>query len=113
MSDGCPEFDPGLAEQLIGKTVIIGLTYVDGADTVTRRVQIHGVIGLANQTDGVRIDLLGTKAGDTYWLPPDTSNFDPAQPGVYRLKETGEEIVDPDFLSTWTIHAPETANDPN
>jgi len=78
---------------------------------VTRRVQMHGVIGLADSTEGVRLDLHGVKAGQTYWLPPQIDNFEPAAPGVYRLKETGEEVVDPDFVSTWTLHAPATAND--
>lgn len=112
MSDGRPAWDRALADALIGKTVIIGLTYVDASDAVVRRVQMHGVIGLASTDEGVRIDLSGAKTGETYWLPPDVSNFEPAQPGVYRLKETGEEIIDPDFLSTWTIQAPDAANDP-
>jgi len=106
-----PEWDQAFADALLGKTVIVGLTYVNDADEVTRRVQIHGVIGLADRTEGVRLDLQGVKAGQTYWLPPQVDNFEPAAPGVYRLKETGAEVVDPDFISTWTIHAPATAND--
>jgi hypothetical protein len=32
--------------------------------------------------------------------------FQPAPPGEYRLKSTGEIVVDPDLLSTWTIRRP-------
>lgn len=106
-----PDWDPAFADALLGKTVLVGLTYVNDADQVTRQVQMHGVIGLADAESGVRLDLKGVKAGQTYWLPPQVDNFEPASPGVYRLRETGEEVVDPDFISTWTIHAPVTAND--
>jgi len=106
-----PVWDQAVADDLLGRTVIVGLTYVNDADEVTRRVQMYGVIGLADSTEGLRLDLQGAKAGQTYWLPPQVDNFEPAQPGVYRLKETGEEVVDPDFISTWTLHAPTTAND--
>jgi len=113
VNDDRPGWDQSLADALIGKVVIIGLTYVDSSDAVVRRVQMHGVIGLASTSEGVRIDLSGARAGEVYWLPPDVSNFEEAQPGVYRLKETDEEIVDPDFLSTWTIQAADAANDPD
>ncbi|WP_165189569.1 hypothetical protein [Caulobacter soli] len=107
-----PQWDQVFADALLGKRVIVGLTYVNDADEVTRLVQMHGVVGLADSASGVRLDLQGAKAGETYWLPPQIDNFQPAAPGIYRFRETGEEVVDPDFISTWTIHAPATANDP-
>jgi hypothetical protein len=111
MDEDRPEWDAALAEALIGRTAVIGVTYVDANGDVVRRVQMHGVVGQADPKAGVRIDLAGTKTGRVYWLPPQVSNFYPAQAGVYRLKETDEEVVDPDFLSTWTIQAPEFADD--
>ena len=110
MSDP-PRWDQVFADVLLGKRVIVGLTYVNDADEVTRLVQMHGVVGLADSASGVRLDLQGVKAGEIYWLPPQVDNFEPAKPGVYRLRETGEEVVDPDFISTWTIQAPTAAND--
>jgi hypothetical protein len=112
MDEDRPEWDAALADRLIGKAVIIGVTYVDAKGETLRRDQMHGVVGRADPQEGVRIDLAGAKAGRVYWLPPHVSNFYPAKPGVYRLKETDEEVVDPDFLSTWTIQAPETIEDP-
>jgi hypothetical protein len=106
-----PDWDQAFADHLLGKTVLVGLTYVNDADEVIRQVQMHGVVGLTDAGSGVRLDLQGAKSGQTYWLPPQVDNFEPAASGVYRLRETGEEVVDPDFISTWTIHASATAND--
>ena len=111
MDEDRPEWDAALADLLIGKVVIIGVTYVDAKGELLRRVQMHGIVGRTDPREGVRIDLAGAKAGQVYWLPPQVSNFYPAQSGVYRLRETDEEVLDPDFLSTWTIQAPETVED--
>jgi len=40
------------------------------------------------------------------WLPPDLRAFQDAPPGEYRLRSTGEVVVDPDFISSWTINRP-------
>ena len=52
--------------------------------------------------DLIRIE---TTSGEETTLPPDLSTFRRAEPGTYRLKSTGEAIVDPDFLSTWILIA--------
>ena len=37
-----------------------------------------------------------------YWnLPPDPSLIQPAPPGEYRMRSTGEVITNPDFITTW------------
>ncbi|MET3667837.1 hypothetical protein [Caulobacter sp. 1776] len=109
--DGPPAWDDGLAVYAPGKYVIIGITYVDAEGAFLRRAQMHGVIESADPERGFRVALRGEKEGGTYDLPPDPRGFQPAEPGEYRLRETGETIVDPDLLSTWTLHAPEAAND--
>ena len=45
--------------------------------------------------------------GEEFSLPPDPDAFQPAAPGRYTLKTTGEVVVDPDFLAAWTVHPPE------
>jgi hypothetical protein len=42
---------------------------------------------------------------EPFTLPPEPDAFDVAGPGHYRL-QSGETIVDPDFLSTWRVIAP-------
>ncbi len=36
-------------------------------------------------------------------LPADVAAYRQAEPGRYTLAETGETVVNPDFLSTWRI----------
>jgi hypothetical protein len=50
---------------------------------------------------GITLRLLGKRAGETFVLPPDLDALHPAQPGSYRLRQTGEIVVDPDFVTTW------------
>jgi hypothetical protein len=47
--------------------------------------------------------LVAQTPGSFYWLPPDGRAFEEAPPGEYRLRSTGEVVIDPDYLATWTI----------
>ena len=105
-NDDRPAWDEGGAEALVGQTVLIGITYVDGADKAVRQEQLHGLIVSADPAKGFEIELEGKRAGEIYWLPPHISAFNPARPGEYRLRTTGEVVTNPDLLSTWTINAP-------
>ena len=42
--------------------------------------------------------------GEILGLPPDLSSTRIAPPGEYRLRSTGEVVVDPDYLTTWNIN---------
>ena len=42
---------------------------------------------------------------DAFTLPPDPDAFERAEPGVYTLKGTGDIVVDPDFVTAWTVEA--------
>lgn len=43
------------------------------------------------------------RAGAPVVLPADESAYETAPPGVYRLTDTGEEVVNPDYVTTWTL----------
>lgn len=108
--EGAPAWDEGLAAYAPGRYVIIGITYLDAEGVFLRQAQMHGVIESADPRQGFAVALRGARDGETYTLPPDPRGFQPADPGEYRLRETGEVVVDPDLLSTWTLCAPEAAN---
>ncbi|HZK81678.1 MAG TPA: hypothetical protein VFC46_11435 [Humisphaera sp.] len=56
---------------------------------------------MADGTSGVIvIDL--EDSNDPCVLPPDLRSLKPARPGIYRLRSTGQEIENPDYLTTWT-----------
>ncbi|MBO9557512.1 MAG: hypothetical protein J7515_02865 [Caulobacter sp.] len=104
-------WDPVFAETLVGKTLLVGLTFLDGDGEVVSREEFWGVVISADEAEGITLDLMNEE-GDTFTLPPQTSNISPAEPGDYTLKSTGETVPNPDFVSTWMIHGPpEPAND--
>jgi len=99
-----PAWNDAQAAKLVGATVLIGITRLDTARA--EQEQMFGVIRSANAHDGFEVSLKGSRAGETYWLPPDLRNIHPAAPGEYRLRSTGEVVTNPDYTSTWTIHPP-------
>jgi hypothetical protein len=103
-------WDAAFAATLLGKTLLMNLTFLDEEGEVQERQQFFGVVIDATLDEGIVLDLMGEHDGDTYTLPPQTSAIEPAEPGVTSL--TGEK---PDFVANWIIHglpdALEAAND--
>lgn len=92
-------WDEDFAQALIGKTLMLGLTFLDDDGELLERQQFFGLVIEANDQTGIVLDLLGEQDGDIYTLPPQTSAITAAPPGVTTL--TGEA---PDFVVNWTIH---------
>lgn len=102
MDEDRPEFDQERARSMVGKHVIVGLTYCDHNDVVLERVQFHGeLIGVDEQLITIKLN-----NSEEVTLPPDLSAFTEAPPGEYRLRSTGEVVTDPDLLAQWTIQKP-------
>jgi hypothetical protein len=89
------------AVAIVGKRVLVGLTYVDADQNPLRLVQHHGVIVRANRKEGIVMKL---KNGDEFALPPVFQYLKQAPPGEYRLRSTGEIVMDPDFTVTFTVN---------
>jgi hypothetical protein len=102
-------FDAALARALLGKHVLVGVTYLDADGKPTREEQVHGVVIAATAQDGFLFELRESRVGTEYRLPPDTRGFVRAQPGQYRLRGTGEVVTDPDFTCTWSVSPPRSA----
>jgi hypothetical protein len=99
-----PTWDDDKARHLVGKIVLVGITRLasDG-ETIINREQYFGTIAWADQKRGFQIDCMGSLAGTKKFLPPDLRSFRDASPGKYRLKLTGEIVINPEVLSTWYI----------
>lgn len=95
-----PAWDHDQAERLHGSTVLVGLTYNEPAGM--RQEQIFGTVMAADPDEGITLRLEGRRSGQVYTLPPDLGAFIPAKPGTYRLRSTGEIVVDPDYTTSWT-----------
>jgi hypothetical protein len=100
-----PEFDQDLAQSYLGRTIIVGLTYLDHAGKFLEQRQLHGEIVSAGR-EGIQIALHGRYAGETWSMPPDLESIRSAPAGEYRFSETGEVVIDPDLMATWTINSP-------
>jgi hypothetical protein len=100
-----PSFDEERAAALVGKSVLVGVTYFNSDGAELRRVQLHGIVASAS-AKGIMLSLRGKRRGETFTLPPDLDAITNAAPGTYRLRETGETVVDPDLLITWGVWPP-------
>lgn len=90
----------GDGSQYIGKRLLVGITYEDRAGKLIRQEQFHGLIVEAGE-GGIVIERNDT--GERKSLPPDLTE---ARPGEYRLRTTGEVVVDPDYLAKWIMKEP-------
>lgn len=102
-------FDTVLAATIVGKIILVGLTYLSYDGKLLRRQQLHGKIKSASPA-GILIELAGASAGETWNMPPALDLIRKADPGIYSLKESGEQVENPDFICTWTITKPGPTN---
>jgi hypothetical protein len=99
-----PYFDEEEAKAIIGKRLLVGVTHRNHNEEITGIEQFHGEVIRASREEGIILRLNGS--GEERWVPPDLSRLEPAAPGNYKLKRTGEVVANPDFLSTWTVYPP-------
>jgi hypothetical protein len=100
------EWDEDWAKWLLEQYALVGITIIEAdGETVRSQGQYHGRVVEVNRS-GVTIACEGHWHGETVNVPPDQRAFNPARPGEYRLRSTGEVIKDPDVLTNWTIHTP-------
>ena len=85
---------------LLGKTILVGITYHTKTDEFIEQKQFWGTVFEAND----RQIRFRQKDGEIFGLPPDLSSTNPAPKGEYRLNSTGEIVVDPDFTSVWSVY---------
>jgi hypothetical protein len=93
-------FDDALAKELIGKSLLIGITNADSEGKMISRSQIFGLVTIADRAKG--ICLRDNQTNEEKWFPPDTRGIKPAPPGEYRNRATGEVVNDPDYFGSWT-----------
>jgi hypothetical protein len=97
--------DDEKAGEYVGKIVLLGVTYLDHEQKLIEQKQWVGMITTFSRREGIQIKL--RDSADPCGLPPDDRGIRKAPPGVYRLRSTGEEVENPDYLATWTCIAPD------
>ena len=90
----------------MGRTLLVGLTILDVDEQPLERVEVHGTISSA--TEGGFLELERADGRGVFRLPFEPNSLSAAPPGEYRLRSTGEVVVDPDFTTVWSVKlAPE------
>lgn len=97
-------WDADFADDLIGCTLLVGLTYVDSDDQLIRRQQVFGTVISADEQDGIAIRQQHN--GQTFTIAPVLDAVEPAAPGIYQLADEDEAIEDPDFTALLTVRSP-------
>lgn len=106
MSDEADESDDASAfAELIGKHLLIGLSFYDKNGNLESLVEHDGVIVAASRGDGIVIRRSDT--GERFAIPPALDHLYSAQPADYKLRSTGRVVSNPDLLATFDIYPPE------
>ncbi len=104
MGDDPPLWDEGFASHLDGAMMLVGITYNEPSGP--RVEQFFGTVIETDEAAGITLRLEGSRSGEIFYLPPDQRGIFPASPGSYRLRETGEIVIDPDYTATWEVTPP-------
>jgi hypothetical protein len=102
--DDPSHFSREQAWEIYGKHFLVGETYLDALGGVLERRQFHGKVIRVNPREGIVLQLPN---GEERTLPPDFRGIKAADPGEYRLRSSGEVIVDPDYTCSYTITRPQ------
>ncbi len=89
------------AEQLahlVGARLLVGITFRDEAGEVVRSDQFCGRV--LEVAEGV---VVVDRGNEQAVLPADVNAYEVAQPGRYVLQNTGETVLDPDYLTVWNV----------
>jgi hypothetical protein len=95
---GRPVLNEDRAQFAIGKRVLVGITKMTPDGLAQEHGQLFGTLSAIDAANGLTLALSN---GTTYTLPPDIRSLEEARPGEYRLRSTGEVVVDPDYTFTW------------
>ena len=90
-------------KRLIGKTILVGMTYYNKSGELVERKQLWGTI-ISVYDNNIAIK---QNNGEVFTIPNDKRAIERAKPGEYRLRSTGEVVENPDFLSKWNVTLPE------
>ena len=96
---GEPIFSREQAWAVHGKLVMVGISRLDESGNLIEQKQFHGIVVRVNPKEGI---VLRLDAGSERALPPDFRSFLKALPGEYKETSTGQVVVNPDFLVSYT-----------
>lgn len=97
------DWDADFAHDLVGCTLLVGITYVDHEERLLRRQQVFGTVLTVEQHAGIVIRL---GSGEDFTIAPVLDAIEAARPGIYQLADEDEAVEDPDFTALLTVRSP-------
>ncbi|MEC5387410.1 hypothetical protein VVD49_16895 [Uliginosibacterium sp. H3] len=98
---------PMQLEDLLRKTCLIGLSYYDANGDLLKQSQFAGQVAKVDQEMGITVSLRHSdpdaKAAE-FILPPNLDAWYKAPRGHFQHAASGVDIMNPDFLVTWSIY---------
>jgi hypothetical protein len=101
--EGESDWDDDFANDLVGCTLQVGLTYVDHEDRLLRRQQLFGTVVSVDRRAGIVI-LQGNN--EKFVIAPVLEGIEAASPGIYQLAGGDEAVEYPDFTALLTVQSP-------
>lgn len=94
---------PESYDELIGKVLLIGLSYYSPYGEFIEDKQLYGRVTVACDSC-----ITITQAnGEEFSIPPDLSAIETAVRGDYTLRSTKEIVRNPDYLARYNVTLPE------
>jgi hypothetical protein len=100
-----PAVDLDDPSTLIGRTLLVGITYLGSDGAVAGQIQRFGTITEVGTVPGSRL-VIAREGQPDFAVPFDPAALKVAPLGTYRLRETGEAVVNPELLGEWTVTRP-------
>lgn len=94
-------------EELLAKTCVIGLSYIDTDGQLLKQTQYAGTVTQVENEIGISVQLQHSDSAvekPVFILPPNLAAWFKAPPGHYRHLASGVDMQNPDFLVTWNIY---------
>lgn len=88
---------------MIGKKILVGLTYLSSDGEVSDQIQLHGLINTISENS---LSFSRSDGEGDFSIPFDGDLGRAEEEAVYHLKSTGEEVSGVSYLASFTIHKP-------
>ncbi|MER2253358.1 hypothetical protein ABS772_25880 [Methylorubrum podarium] len=104
-SGACDEdWDQDLADDLIGSSLLVGLTYVDSEGVLLSREQVFGIVETVDAQAGIVIRT--RDEGEPFTVAPLLEAIEVGEPGLYQLADQDRIVENPDFTALFTVTKP-------
>ncbi|WP_406698748.1 hypothetical protein V5E97_07665 [Singulisphaera sp. Ch08] len=91
-------------DQYIGRTLLLGITYLTQSGQLQRQEQVVGTIMVVDFNEGIVVSC--DPDGRQLVLPGDPSWLEKAPQAEYRLRSTGQVVTNPDYIAKLAKRSP-------